>query len=516
MIALPADVLLLLRRTSRAQAWTQASLWGTRAMVVAAGASLLWTVLGTILSVAIAPLLVLAAGLGGALALTAARGLLPARRLAAAARVADAQLGTRERMSTAVDLAAGRIPSTALATQVMADAATAARTAAIDGLRPRAPAAARWAAVAVLVAAAAGWVVPGLTLPSTPARETAERIQREGRRLEQTGRRLEEEARTARAPQARRAAPEVQRLGRDLQQQRLDHAAAQARIAALQRQLEATRRRIGERIGEAFAPQARPPAPDAFFRQPTDLDQSIKQLRELAARLAQMPVAEGERRDLLQQLSDLAQTGEGRMPAAARRTLEEVRRQAEAGNTAGAGEALTQALAELEALEALMADEQALRVTQRELEGSSERIARGGAGRGRSDEDQRVDIPPAQPAPGAQRPQDQEGDTVATPPEGPHQGSTAGEGKVQAKLGAPSLRLEARGERSRVRGQEAQGQLQTSEILGPGRRLPARTTVQPVAPSVARQADAHLARQRIPADLRAVVRRYFEILAGRR
>ncbi|MGH2453756.1 MAG: hypothetical protein ACRDF5_08330, partial [bacterium] len=355
------------------------------------------------------------------------------------------------------------------------------------------------------------------TLPSTPARQTAEGIKQEGRRLEQAGRRLEEQARTARAPQARRAAPEVKRLGRELQQQRLDRAAAQARIAGLQRQLEAARRRIGERIGEALAPQARPQPPDALFNQATtDLDRSIRQLRELAARLAQMPVAEGERRDLLQQLSDLSQSGEGRMPAAARRRTEEARRQAEAGNMAGAGEALREALSELEALEALMSDERALSRTQRELEESSERIARGSGGRGRPGEEPQADASQPQTAPGSERPQPQEGDVAAAPPEGPYQGSTPGRGKDQAKLGAPSARLEARGERSRVRGQEAPGQTQTSEILGPGRREPTRTTVQAISPSAARQADAHLARQRIPVDLRALVRRYFEILAGQR
>ncbi len=515
MTALPADVLLLLRRVGRAQAWTQALRWGTVATAAAAGVGLLWTFGGTILSVSPPPLVVLAAGGAAALALTLLRGLLPSRRLEILARLADARLATRERMSTAVDLAVGRIPATALAARVLIDAAKAARAAADEPLRPSAPKRARWAIALVLVAALAGWIIPGLTLPATPARQTAERIRQEGRRLAQHGRRLEEQARGVRAPQARRAAPDVQRLGRELQQQRLDRAAAQAKIAALQRQLEAARRRIGERIGEALAPQTRPQPPDALFRQPTDLDRSIRQLRELAARLADMPVAEGERRDLLQQLSDLAQSGEGRIPAAARRQMEEARRQAEAGNTAGAGEALREALSELETLEALVSDERALRLTQRELEESSERIARGGAGRGRADEDPRGETE-AQSAPGSQRPQEQEGDTAPAPPEGPHEGSTPGQGKSQAKLGAPSPRLEARGERSRIRGQEAPGQLQTSEILGPGRREPARTTVQSLTPSAARQADAHLARQRIPVDLRALVRRYFEILAGER
>jgi hypothetical protein len=510
---LPPEIIGLLARVRRAQTWTQALRWGTVAMFAAAGAALAWTVAGTVLSVTLPPLGVLAGGIGAALLITLVRGQLASRRLELVARIADAQMATRERISTAVDLAAGRIPATALADRVMIDAARAARAAAVVRMRPRAPAAARWAVVVVAIAAAAALLIPGLTLPATPARGTAERIKQEGRRLEQAGRKLQEQARTARAPQARRAAPEVQRLGRELQRQRLDRAAAQARIAALQRQLEAARRRIGERIGEALAPQTRPQPPDALFRQPTDLDRSVRQLRELAARLAEMPVSEGERRDLAQQLSDLAQSGEGRLPAPARRQTEEAQRQLGAGNVAGAGEALRQALQELEALEALMSDDQALRRTQRELEQSSDRIARGGAGRGRSDEERRGEGPQAQPAPGAQRPQGQGGEEVPAPPEGPHEGSTPGQGKEQSKLGAASPRLEARGERSRVRGQEAPGQLQTSEILGPGRREPARTAVRPLSPAAAAQADEHLARQRIPADLRTLVRRYFDILA---
>ncbi len=512
MSALPTDVARLLTRVSRAQAWTVALRWGTVAMFAAAGASLAWTLGGTILSVTVSPLWVLAGGLAAAALITLLRGQLASRRWDLLARIADARMATAERMSTAVDLAAGRIVATTLAGRVLSEAAREARLAEAVRLRPRAPAAARWAVLVVALAAVFAWLIPGLTLPATPARGTAARIVQEGRRLEQAGRRLEEQTRTARAPTARRAAPEVQRLGRDLQRQRLDRAAAQARIAALQRQLEAARRRIDERIGEALSPQTRPQTPEAFSRQLTELDRSVRQLRELAARLAEAPVSEGERRDLAQQLSELAQSGEGRIPSAARRQTEEAQRQLGAGNTAGAGEALRQALQELEALEAMMSDEQALRRTQRELAQSSERIARGGAGRGQAEQEPGMEGQQPPSAPGARRPQGQGGEEAAAPPEGPHEGSTPGQGKGPSKLGAPTPRLEARGERSRLRGQEAPGQLQTSEILGPGRRDPARTPVRALSPAAAAQADEHLARQRIPVDLRALVRRYFDLL----
>lgn len=204
------------------------------------------------------------------------------------------------------------------------------------------------------------------------------------------------------------------------------------------------------------------------------------------------------------------------MPAAVRGKVEEARRQVEAGNAAAGRETLTQALQDLEALRAMMADEQALSETARELQRSAQRIARGApGGKGQEEEGLEGDNSPAS-APGRQRLIDREEDSPgALPPKGPHEGSTPGQGRAPEKLAAQTPRLEASGERSRVRGQEARGGLQTSEILGPGRRQPARTRVVKLSPAVVRRADEHMARARIPADLRSLVRRYFEQLARR-
>jgi len=515
-MTLPPEVLALLRRVARALAWTQALVWGTRGVGAAAGASLLLVAVGTILPLPISPLLVLGAGLTAAGAAALLRGLVPARSLLAVAHVADARLGLAERLSTAVDLAAGRIQKTALAQAVMADA-TRRASAVVPGaaFRIRPPVSARWTALTVVAALLASLSVGGLTLPATPARQKAAQIRSEGRRLEQVARRLEQVARTERVPEARRAAQQVRQLARDLQRPRVDRVSAESRLAALERQLEGTRQQLSERIGPA-SPRPRLDLPDALFRSPAMLDQPIRQLRELAARLADSQGVQGERRDLLQQLSSLSQAGEGQMPAAVRGKVEEARRQVEAGNAAAGRETLTQALEDLEALRAMMADEQALSETARELQRSAQRIARGApGGKGQEEEGLEGDNSPAS-APGRQRLIDREEDSPgALPPKGPHEGSTPGQGRAPEKLGAQTPRLEASGERSRVRGQEARGGLQTSEILGPGRRQPARTRVVKLSPAVVRRADEHMARARIPADLRSLVRRYFEQLARR-
>jgi hypothetical protein len=473
--------------------------------------------LGTIVPQAVSPLALLAGGVVVAALVGLLGRLLPSPKPFAVAHLADARLGLGERLSTALDLAAGRIPATALAGRVMADAAERARGVELgQAFRVRPPAFARWAALLMGVALLAGVVIPGLTLPATPARQTAMRIQREGRRLEQVARRLEQTARTERAPQARRMAPEVRSLGRQLQRERLQRAAALARLAALERQVEATRRQLSERIGEALAPRASPALPESLFRPSRDLDRPIRQLRELAARLAQEQALQGERQDLLQQLSELSGTGEGQLPISARQKVEEARRQVEAGNTAAGSERLTEALEELEGLRTMIADEQALKQTRQELERSASRIARAPGGRGRTEEDPQGEGPPAPLAAGSKRLPEQDGEALGAPPRGPHEGSAPGEGRTAEKLGPPSPRLGAAGDRSRIRGQEARGGLHTSEILGPGRQQAARTPEVNLSPTVRRQADEYMARARIPTRLRGVVRRYFEILAQRR
>jgi hypothetical protein len=516
--ALPVEIRTLLRRVARALAWSRALEWGARGVLAAAGGAVLWTLLGTIVPLPVPPLLLLLIGLAAAGAAVLVRGMVPVRDLAPAARTADAELGLAERLSTAVDLVAGRIPATALADRVLRDAAWSARAAyPAARLRPIAPVRTRWAVAAVALALLIGFYLPGFTLPATPARDTAARIQREGRRLEDVARRLEQMGRTERAPQARRTAPEVRALGQRLQSERVDRTTALARIAALERRLQSVRRELGRRIAETLNPEAPASVPESLFRPSATLDQSVRQLRQLAARLSQSEGTDGERADLLQQLAGLAESAEAELPPQTRQKLEEARRQAASGNPRGASEILSDALQEVEGLRAVMADENALRMTERELAESSLRIARGRGGEESGAEARRGETESIPPGAAARRLPQQEGEvTGVPPPRGAEEGSTPGQGQIDEKLGAPAPRLEASTERSRVRGQEGEGQFQTSEILGPGRPQGARAREVAAAPLLVRRADEHLARARIPADLRAVVRRYFMLLAERR
>jgi len=516
MTPVPRYALRLLRRAARALAWNRARLWAVRGLTVTAAVSTAWTLAGAVIPLPLPPWHLLVAGLAVCLLTGLVRGLLPAGGLLYAAQVADVELRLRERLSTALELATGRLRPTALAGEVLRDAEARARDA-LPGMRLRLgwPSGTRRALVAVGLATLAAVILPGFTLPATPARETAVRIKREGQRLQRVAGNLEQRARAERAPQARRLAPEVRGLAEELQRQRLDRRGALARIAALERRLEAARRQLGRRIGEAINTQTPEAASQSLFRPSAALEQTIRELRELAARLSQVPEGEG-REDLLRHLGELARAAEAQMPAQARRALEEARRRTEAGDADAGQRALAQAIAEMDALRALVADESVLRMAEQELERSALSIARG-AGPEPSVEAQRGEVQAPPPGSVAHRlPDQEEAASVPPPPRGPDEGSAPGQGRLGEKLGPQTPRLDAPGERSRVVGQEGEGQLLTTELLGPGRRVPARAPVLRLSPQAARRADEHMAAARIPAALREVVRRYFLLLAERR
>ncbi len=516
MTPLPRELLLLLRRAARALAWSRARAWAMWGMTAAAAVSLAWALAGMVVPLPMPPLPILVGGLAASLLAALVRGFLPAGGLLSAAQVADAELRLRERLSTALELATGRLPPTALAGEVLRDAAATARHA-LPGmrLRPGWPAGTRRALLAVGLAALAAGFLPGFTLPATPARETAVRIRREGQRLQRVAGRLEQRARTMRAPQARRMVPEVHGLAQQLQRQRLDRRSAIARIAALERRLEAARRQIGQRIGESLTSQTPEAVPQSLFRPGAAFEQTARELRELAARLSQVPAGEG-REDLLQHLEELARSEEAQLPEKARRALEEARRHTEAGDVAAGQRALAEAVAEMDALRALMADESVLRMAEQELQRSVLRIARG-AGPEPAEEAQQGAVQPPPSGSTARRLQEQEeAAALPPPPRGPNEGSMPGQGTLEEKLGPQTPRLDAPGERSRVVGQEGEGKLQTTELLGPGRRVPVRAPVLRISPQAARRSDEAMAAARIPAGLRDIVRRYFLLLAERR
>jgi hypothetical protein len=438
-----------------------------------------------------------------------------------AAQVLDYRFGLADRLATAVELVTGRQRETALTEVLITDAVRHA-----DGLDqkralPARPDRALGLAVALVALAVLGGVgLTGFSVPGTPAREVAQTIQREGRRLQRTGETLEERARTERARVTRRVAPSLQRLGQSLQRERLARGEALARLGQLSRQLEAERQRVAarrEQIAGTPAERPRPAVPNELFQQRAAADRAVRQIREITDRLAQARTPE-EREAIMRQLAALAGGGEeGNVPARAREQAAQARQQLSGGDTAGARRTLQQGANDLDDLRAMLADEEGLQQAQRDLRQSAENIQRGRAVAGPETEDTpQAAAQPGRPAPGNRPPNESRGPDAAEPQAGPNQGSTPGQGSISEKFGAPTSRIEANREQSRVQGLQGEGRMITSEMLGPGRRGQVSASVNRAVAMARTDADRYMARMRIPPEYREIVRRYFEALAQNR
>lgn len=426
-----------------------------------------------------------------------------------AARLLDLRGGLEERASTALEVGESGAVST-LARRLLDDAASHVEAINLRAVFPwRLP---RWAWVMpALVLFLLLWpsTLRGIAIPGTPAHRTQQAIKREGTRLEQFARSLQSRARSQRVPQTRRVAPQVRDLGVRMQQERLERAEALARIGELSRQIEEARREIDGRL-RSQAPQREGAVPQELFRRQA-LQQQVRQLRELTTRLRQNPEAAST--DALQRLGEITQSGEGDQPAQVRRQLERAREQLQQGNTAGAGESLGEALRELEGLESMLADAEGLRSAQQQLERSQRAIASGSAGRREGDAAEDQSQSQGRPdAPGENAPEREPG-ADALPPEGPHEGTTPGQGRVREKMGEPTPRLEATRTPERLRGAQSEGPVSFAEVVGGGRQGAARRQAGAVSPAIVAQADRAMENARTPGRYRALVRRYFERLA---
>ena len=501
------------RRLARRRAWR----WGSTVMLAWAGGIVALVLLRTIVPMAL-PFERLAVGgfLAGVVATVALTGLW---RMTPrfAAQVLDVRFHCADRLATAVEVITGVHPPTPLAPAMVADAA---RTAlGLDlprGLPARPPRSFWTAALAVLlVVVAAPWLV-GFSLPGTPAREVAQTIKREGRRLERAGDTLEEQARADRARLSRRIAPSIRRLGEQLQRERVDRTEALARIESLGRQVEEARRQTQARTAETgqTPPGSQRTPPSDLFRRRAAADRTLRQIREIADRLAQSRSPE-ERAALMRQLADLSGGGpEGDVPARVREQAEAARQQMAAGDAAAARRTLQQGATDLEELRAMLADEEGLQQAQRDLQRSADQIARGQPGAPvESEETPRLTGQPGNVAPGSRPLPEGEG-PVAEPPPGPNQGTTAGQGAPAEKLGDRTPRLEADKRQNRVRGLQGEGRVTTSDLLGPGRPGQVRAPQRSAVAAGRAEADRYLSRMRIPPEYREIVRRYFEALAA--
>ncbi|MDR7483382.1 MAG: hypothetical protein QN203_12850, partial [Armatimonadota bacterium] len=435
-----------------------------------------------------------------------------------AAQVVDLRLGCADRLATAVEVLTGQHRPTALTDALVADAArTAASLDLRRGLAVRPPRLMALAVVVAVLAMASDVALVGLTVPGTPARMVVETIRREGRRLERSAEALEEQARLDRARLTRRFAPSLRALGQSLQRERLERQDALARLEALAKQVEAARRQVQRRASDLGGQPPPAERPSDLFRRRAAAERTLRQIREIAERLTQSRSPE-ERQALLRQLAALAGGGEdGDVPARARQQAAEAQRHLEAGDAAGARRALQQGASDLEDLRAMLADEEGLQQTQRDLQRSSQQIARGRpVSADDAEQTPQAAAQPGQVAPGTRPPQERNAPDGLEPPPGPNQGTTPGQGAPAEKLGERTPRLDADRQSSRVRGLQGEGRVTTSELLGPGRAAEVRAPQGPALRVARAEADRYMARWRIPPEYREIVRRYFEALAAQR
>lgn len=508
------DLLRLVRQASVRQTVSRSGRTAARAGVVIMSACVLLAIAGAVLpvpSIALAQAMsvmavsVLAAGVLSAL-------LRPVPRLDTA-RALDADLRLEERVSTAVEVLTEAGARSSLASRVVADAERRLSAADIAAVTPlRVPRTLWW--IAALTAVLFAWTLwlHGITIPGTPARRSAEVIRKEGQRLEQFARTLQSRARTEHMPATRRLTPQIRDLGSRLQRERLARAEALARVEELSQQLEQTRREIDERLQASRPAPSRDSIPsDQLRRQATQ--RQVRQLQELLSRLQQDSSAAS--RDALDQLHQIAAAGEGTQPARVQQQLQQARERLERGNIAGARDAISDAMLDLQGIESLLADSEGVRSAQQEVERSQSAIAGGSAVESQPEtarEDEQTSQTPV--APGEQRPSPDQGGESTAPPQGPNEGSTPGTGRRDEKIGASTPRLETSKTPQRVRGAQAEGPVASSEIVGSGRSSRSRVPFANVSPAVVARADQAMSRSRTPARYRDIVRRYFQRLAN--
>jgi hypothetical protein len=437
-----------------------------------------------------------------------------------AAQVLDLRFACADRLATAIEVLTGRHRPTALTDAVVDDATEHAISIDVKRGLPAGPDRVAVAAVALTVfAIVAAGALRGLSLPGTPARDVARTIQQEGRRLERAAQAMEEQARAERARISRRAAPSIQRLGEALQRERMERSDALARLERLGKEIEGERRQVRARREQLAGeqPQPGPNLRSDLFKQRAAVDRTVRQIREIADRLAASKSPE-EREALMRQLAALAGGGEeGNVPARARQQAETARQQVGQGDPSAAQRTLQQSASELDDLRAMLADEEGLQQAQRDLQRSAEQITRGVPGApAEADQAPQAAARPGNAAPGDRPLPEGSGQEQTEVPQGPNQGTLPGQGAIIQKLGPRTQRLEADRKQSRVQGLQGEGRTTTSELLGPGRSAQVRAPAGRAVIAARADADRYMERMRIPPEYREIVRRYFEALAASR
>lgn len=502
-----------------------ASAWRVLARIAALEAAALWVLALATLVVPLAlPWRAVGAGLGAGLAVA-----LPVLfwrfrpSLQIAARVVDRRLELADRLGTAVDLLARREPLAGLARLQVADAFERARAVVPRAAVPLCVPRDAW----IAAAAAASFVVwahfvTGLALPGTPASRVAAAIHEEGGRLTDLSQRVEEAGRARGLPEARRIAPHLADVGRRLSHSPISRDAAVALLGEALSRLEAARGAVDRRLEalDTVPPgvrEARTPAtPPADAKRRERLEAVMREIEDLRGRLRTASPEQG--RALAERLRALSESLDrsGDAPVASRRDVAQSRRDAEQGRLSTAADALGEALRDLETTRRILEDAQILNEAEREVQGSSERIARGVTSgedtgtAGRAGEPSPQSPPTAESGTAAGVPGQ---DAIAPPPPGPHQGSLPGEG-AGGGGGAPTPRLEGTRAPTHLVGIPGKGDADIQEITGIGRAGAARLPSRRPPADVAHEVDRVMGREPLPQAYLDLIRRYFEALGG--
>lgn len=435
-----------------------------------------------------------------------------------AARAADRRLELADRLSTAAELLAAGEPRGLMRLQI-ADAVEVAQ-----GVVPRAAAPITmpreaWAALAAAAALAcwaqflAGWTIPGL-----PAARHLAVIHHEGRTLFAIGRQLDASSRARGLPEARRAAPGLLDLGQRLQAPRVTRQDALRLLQDAGQQLQSAQSRIERRLGGApRSPAGSPDArvPGSSPADPGRLRQTIKDIEALTGQLrsgANVP-----QDNIAQRLGTVAESlNQLNAPMSTQRDVANARRELLRGRPGSAAGSLGDALQDLEGLERMLGDDQALGEAKRQVEQSAERIARGGppgSGQKTTEQSSASSGPPPQASgPNPVTPSPEE---AVAPPPGPNQGSLPGEGRG-GRSGVPTQRLGGTRTEQHLTGRQGEGSAVTRDLLAPGRAGTPQLPVARVPADIAHQNDRALARDQLPPAYLTWIRRYFETLENGR
>jgi hypothetical protein len=494
--------------------------WTTRTAAIFGLIVLGWAFLTMIFPLSLPFREVAILGLGGLAIIAVLSALLRRPSPLATARITDHRLGLADRLSTAVELLGRPLPPRGLIRLQIADAVMVAQ-----GVSPRSAAPISlpreaWAVAAITVVVAL-WVqfFQGWTIPGLPAARNVAVIHREGRTLTAISRQLETTSRARGLPEARRAAPSLLDLGQRLQAPRVTRPDALRMLQDAGRQLQSAQSRVERRLGgaglrgttgsqDAHVP---PSSPAGSSR----LQQTIQELRSLTGQLR--GERDAPRDDIAQRLGRISEAlQEMNAPLSTRRDVASARREVEQGRSGSAASALGDAMQDLEGLERMLGDDQALGDAKRQVQQSSERIAQGGplgSGQKATSQSSPGSEPPSQ-SPGP-NPVTSASEDVAPPPPGPNQGSLPGEGRG-SRSGAPTPRLGGTRVEEHLTGRQGEGTAITRDLLAPGRVGAPQLPAVPVPADVAHQNDRAVARDPLPPAYLTLIRRYFETLESSR